>query len=106
MKKKSGQLLTPPPRRICQNDLLLQYAILDDSVGLRAGHGLMFVDGKEIGKVPCLAICQVKNSESFMLYYCNSDWSPFGIAVHKSVLDAERRAERIYPGSMARWRKP
>ena len=58
---------TPPPV-ICVNDrVLLQYALLDDSVGFRQVHGLLFIEGKEIGRVPCLAICQDKDSEQVTL---------------------------------------
>jgi hypothetical protein len=95
---------SPPPPIICVNDrILLHYAVLDDSVGLNSGHGLMFVGYKEIGKVPCLAICQDKDSPQFTLYYCDSDWSPIGIAGYDSVAAAKRRTERIYPGSSACW---
>jgi len=83
--------------------VLLHYAVLSDSVGFNSGHQLMFVDGKEIGRVPCLAICQDKDSTQFMLYYCDSNWSPVGIASYDSVDAAKRRAERIYPGSTACW---
>jgi hypothetical protein len=94
---------TPPPI-ICVNDrVLLQYAVLNDSVGFNAGHGLMFVGEKEIGRVPCLAICQDKDSTQFMLYYCDSDWSPMGIASYDTIAAAKKRAERIYPGSSGCW---
>jgi hypothetical protein len=93
-----------PPPIICVNDrVLLQYAVLNGSVGFNAGHGLMFVGGKEIGRVPCLAICQDKGSMQFMLYHCDSDWSPIGIASYDTIAAAKRRAERIYPGSSACW---
>jgi ClpX C4-type zinc finger protein len=93
----------PPPIITVNDRVLLHYAILNDSVGYNSGHGLMFVDGKEIGRVPCLAICQDKNSPQFMLYYCDSDWSLIGIASYDTVAAAKRRAERIYPGSFACW---
>ena len=94
---------TPPPM-ICVNDrVLLHYAVLNESVGYNSGHGLMFVGAKEIGKVPCLAICQDKDTPEFTLYYCDSDWSPIGIASYDTVAAAKRRAERIYPGSSACW---
>jgi len=83
---------TPPPI-ICVNDrVLLHYAILTDSVGYNSGHGLMFVGEKEIGKVPCLAICQDRGSPQLMLYYCGSDWSPIGIASYDTAAAAKRRA--------------
>jgi hypothetical protein len=94
-----------PPPIICVNDrVLLHYAVLDESVGYTVGHRLFFVDGKEIGRVPCLAICQDKESPGFTLYYCDSDWSLLGVAPgYESVDAAKRRAECIYPRSLARW---
>lgn len=99
----TGPSRTPPPI-ICVNDrVLLEYALLDDSISPRAGHGLLFVDGKEIGKVPCLAICEDKESPDVTLYFCSADWDPIGIAAGKSIDAVKTRAERIYPGSSARW---
>lgn len=91
-----------PPPAIC-SDRVLRYARLDDSVGYNVGHGLMFVDGKELGKVLRLAICQPRNTSGVMLHYCDWDWTPIGAASFESVAAAERRAERMYPGSSARW---
>jgi hypothetical protein len=93
-----------PPPIICVNDrVLLAYAILDDSVGFNPGHGLLFVEGKEIGRVPCLAISQDKDSDKVMLYFCNWDWSLLGIAAQDSVTEAKKKAERIYPGLSRCW---
>ena len=98
------QPTSPPRPLIMVNDrLLLQYAILNASVGFNAGHGLMFRDGVEIGRVPCLAICRDRDSPQFMLYYCDSDWTPLGIASYDTVDAAKQRAERIHPGSIACW---
>lgn len=93
-----------PPPIICVNDrLLLHYAILTDSVGFAAGHGLLSVGQNEIGRVPCLAICGDKESPGLTLYFCDSHWSPIGIAACDSVAAAKRKAERIYPGSFTCW---
>lgn len=92
-----------PPVITVNDRLLLHYAVLNDEVGFNSGHGLMFVDGKEIGRVPCLAICQDKDSTQFVLYYCDTDWRPIGIAIYESVDAAKRRVERIYPGSATCW---
>jgi hypothetical protein len=101
---KMDQVPTTPPPIICVDDcVLLHYAVLDNSVGYNAGHGLMFVGGKEIGRVPCLAICRDKQSPQFNLYYCDSDWSLIGVAAYETVEAAKRRADRIYPGSSASW---
>lgn len=94
-----------PPHKITSDDsALVCYAVLDESVGYTSGHGLLFVDGKEIGKVPCLAICKNKQSGLYTLYYCDSDWSATGVATnYESVESAQRRANRIYPGSSMKW---
>jgi hypothetical protein len=92
-----------PPPAICSDRVLL-YALLDDFVGFHRGHGLFFVDGKEIGPVPCLAICQHKGSPGFVLYYCGRDWEMLGVATSYDSIEAvKRRAERIYPGSASCW---
>jgi hypothetical protein len=94
-----------PPQKITLNDsALLCHALLDESVGYTVGHRLFFVDGKEIGKVPRLAICKDKDSGLFTLYYCARDWNPLGVAAnYQSVDAAKHRAECIYPGSSTRW---
>jgi hypothetical protein len=94
-----------PPQKITLNDsALLCHAVLNESVGYTVGHGLFFVDGKEIGKVPRLAICKDKDSGLFTLYYCDKNWNPLGVATnYQSVDAAKHRAERIYPGSSACW---
>lgn len=96
---RMDQRVSPPPPVIMVNDrVLLHYAILNDSVGFNSGHRLTFVDGKEIGRVPCLAICRDRNSPQFMLYYCDSNWGAIGLASYDSVDAAKRIAERMYPG--------
>ncbi len=96
--------MNKPPRRITLDDAaLLCYAVLDERVGYTAGHGLFFVDGKEIGRVPRLAICKDKEG-LFTLYYCDETWNFLGVASNYQTIDAaKRRAERIYPGSSTRW---
>jgi hypothetical protein len=97
-------LTTPPPKITLNDGAFLSYAVLDELVGYTVGHGLFFVDGKDIGKVPCLAICRDRDSASFTLYYCDEDWTPLGVATdYRSVEAAKNRAERIYPGSSTRW---
>jgi len=101
MAKTAKHSSLPPPA--IASDRLLHYAVLDSSVGFNAGHGLLFVDGEEIEKVPCLAICQARNKPEVVLYYCESDWNSIAASVHDSVPGAKHRAERIYPHSSARW---
>jgi hypothetical protein len=91
----------PPP--VIGTDRALHYAILNDGVGYSPGQGLLSVDGKELGKVPCLAICQAKGSSEFLLYHCALDWSILAVGAYDSVAAAKRRADRIYPSSSACW---
>lgn len=101
--KKAKQTPTPPPI-ICTNDrVLLHYAVLHEAVGFREGHKLLFVDGREIGRVPYLAICQDKDSPNVILYFCDGDWKPLGIGAEGSIDNAKKKAERIYPGSSRCW---
>jgi hypothetical protein len=70
-------LMKIPPRTITLNDaVLLCYAVLDERVGYTVGHGLFFVVGKEIGRVPRLAICKDRDSAFFTLYYCDEGSEP------------------------------
>jgi ClpX C4-type zinc finger len=91
----------PPPAVACEP--VLWYAVLDDSVGVNPGHGLLFVDGREIGRVPRLVICQAQSSSAVNLNYCADDWSRVGSSQHDTVSLAKERALRIYPGSSACW---
>ncbi len=90
----------PPPVLDCAR--VIEYAVLNESVGY-AGRTLLFVDGKELGQVPCLAICEDKKPPGVMLFHCNSEWTVLGCSAHGSIAEAKDRAERIYPGLSARW---
>jgi hypothetical protein len=93
---------TAPPPAVC-SERILYYAVLDESVGFNSDHRSIFVNGKQLGKVPYLAICQEKKASKFLIYYCDSDWEPVGASEYDTVEAAKRRAERIYPGSSAKW---
>jgi hypothetical protein len=98
-----GESKHPAPPPAIGSDRVLHYAILDKSIACKKGHGLLFVDGQEIGKVPGLAICRSRNSSDVVLYYCDSNWNSVAVSVHDSSANAKRRANIIYPGSAARW---
>jgi len=91
----------PPP--VIGSDRILHYALLNEAVGYRVGHGLFSDDQNELGKVPCLAICRAKGSSESLLYHCGLDWSTLGVATYDSIAAAKKSAERIYPGSTACW---
>ena len=90
----------PPPVLDCAR--VLEYAILNDAVSF-SGKTLLFVDGKELGCVPCLAICQNLNEAEVLICHCDSDWTVLGVGGYDSVSAAKSRAERIYPGVSSCW---
>jgi hypothetical protein len=91
---------TPPPVLDCAR--LIEFAILDTGVEF-AGHSLLFVDGKELGAVPRLAVCEDVKTSDILLFHCAADWKVLGCSAHPSIADAESRAEHIYQGVCSRW---
>jgi hypothetical protein len=92
----------PKPPPVIANARVLEYAVLDSSVHY-SGHSLLFVDGRELGPVPCLTICQELKDARILLLHCERDWTVLGTVEFASVAQAKDRAERIYPGVAARW---
>jgi hypothetical protein len=60
------------------------------------------VNGKELGAVPYLAICEDKTG-GILLFHCADDWSVLGCSAHESISEAKARAERAYNGVSTRW---
>lgn len=90
------------PPAILFGGRVLEYAVLDQRAAY-SGHSYLFVDGKELGPVPRLAICQSAQGE-VLLAHCDGDWVGLGVAGgYGSVAQAKKRAERIYPGVSACW---
>ena len=92
----------PPPVIDCAR--LLHYAVTDKSL-VYSGRTILFVGGKEVGRVPCLAICKNKISNGVLLFHCRRDWSVIGCSAHESVATAKKRAGRIYSGLSTCWRE-
>ena len=68
-----------------------------------SGRTLLFVDGRELGAVPRLAICEEKKSGSILLLHCTGDWSVLGCSAHKSFAEAQVRGEGIYRRISSQW---
>jgi hypothetical protein len=81
---------------------VLHYANVDTGVEY-AGRTLLFVGGKEVGRVPNLAICAEVSSGGVLLFHCNYAWEVFGCSAHDSVAAAKEKAEPIYPDLSSRW---
>jgi hypothetical protein len=96
------KLTLPKPPPVLDSARVLGYAVLDESV-IYSGHSSLFVNGKELGPVPCLAICQGSNGDGILLLHCSRDWTVLGVAEYPSVDEAKNRAERIYPGLSTHW---
>ncbi len=90
----------PPP--VLASARVVEYAVLGHSVRY-SGHSSLFVEGKELGPVPRLAICQPFGEAQFFLFHCDEDWEVLGGEPYESVTEAKGRAERIYPGVSACW---
>jgi hypothetical protein len=100
VKKKVRQLNRPP--RSLGSARVLHWAAVHASVGFR-GRTLLFVDRKELGRVPRLAICE-EEKIGVLLLHCNGRWRSLGCSAHKSVAAAKEKAEWIYPGLAEHWR--
>jgi len=92
----------PPPA--IDGMRVLYYAILPKTIRY-SGCALMFVGGKELKKVPGVAICERDDNEAW-LYYCDVKWDAIGASPYASIEASKRRAERMYPGISAVWVKP
>jgi hypothetical protein len=79
-----------------------EYAILDGSIPY-CGHSDLFKGEKEVGPVPCLAICWVGRGPGVLLLHCNRDWTVRGISERESLGAAKDFAEKIYPGVSSFW---
>src|SRR5262249_17821596 len=68
-----------------------------------SGRTHLYRDGKEIGRVPCFAICQNLNESEVLLFCCDSEWNVLGAAGYTSVSEAKARTERVYSGASKCW---
>jgi hypothetical protein len=96
---KKKRALRPPPVLDCAR--VLHYVRVDKSVKY-AGRTLLFVDGKELGRVPCMAICE-NHRVGILLFHCNRNWRVLGCSGHDSVASAKKKAEWVYPGLSKHW---
>jgi hypothetical protein len=84
-----------------------QYAIRDRSMPFR-GYGRLFVDGKEIGPLPRLAIGRSlsKGIKGLLLFHCDARWGAVaGIGPFSSLRETKQEAERFYAGIRSAWKR-
>jgi hypothetical protein len=92
---------SPVPPPVLDGARLLAYAVVDGTV-VHAGTSSLHVDGKPIGAVPGLAICQ-QDAGMILLMFCDDHWSPVGVVQCSSLPEAKSRAEREYKGLSGKW---
>lgn len=92
---------SPVPPPVLDGARRLAYAVVDRSVTHVAKLALL-VDGKPLGAVPGIAICQEQDG-GILLMFCDDRWQPLGVAQCSSLAEAKSRAEREYSGLAAKW---
>jgi hypothetical protein len=97
-----GKLDAPPP--VLDMARVIAYAFVDDSVQW-TGRQTLFVDGKELGPVPRLALCQNVggNLRDIFVFHCNEEWDVVGVSGGETMEEAKTSAERAYRGITQKW---
>ena len=96
--------ISAPPPVLCFARVLA-YAIVDESV-VFTGKQQVYVDGKLLGRVPCLALCQnvAPDEDEIMLFHCDEQWNAVGVSGGETDLPAAKaNAEITYRGIAAKW---
>lgn len=91
---------TPPP--MLESSKLVKYARVDSSV-MFTGHQVLYVDGKLLGAVPQLAICQNLADKRMHLLLCDENWNVIGASTGDTVDELEENAEHWYRGIKKKW---
>lgn len=92
---------SPVPPPVLHGARLLTFAAVDGSVTHIAKLALL-VDGKPLGAVQGIAICQ-EPAGGILLMFCDDHWQSLGVAQCASLAEAKSRAEREYSGLSAKW---
>jgi hypothetical protein len=92
----------PPPPPVLDCARVLEYGVVNNSVEF-SGRTLLFVNRIELGRVPCLAICESKRLPGVLLFHCDAEWNVLSCVACATVKEAKERAERTYPGLSAFW---
>ena len=92
----------PPP--VLNSARVLAYAVIDESVQW-TGRQRLYLGDKEVGPVPCLALCQNigGGTKDILVFHCDNDWEVLGVTGGDTVDLAKAGAERAYRGVTAKW---
>jgi hypothetical protein len=91
-----------PPPPLIGSDRVLAYAIISPSM-IFTGRTIIYVDGKLLGPVPRLALCQDGDGPGVVLYHCDEIWEVFAVSGGGSPHEIKERAERAYVGLAGEW---
>jgi len=98
----STRMRQPPP--VLDHCRVVEYAVLAGKVTY-SGHSNLFFDGREVGPVAALAIGKPTDDQEPLLLHCDRKWAVEAVAGYPTVKEAKTRAEKIYPGVSALWRR-
>jgi len=90
------------PGIILDSARVLAYAIIDDAVTYRE-RKTFYVDGKLLGAVPRLALCQNVNGDEVLIFHCDNDWNVLGAGSSKTLSEAKSWVEKAYIGISTKW---
>ena len=68
-----------------------------------SGRSRAYMDSREIGRAPCLAIGRSFADSSVLLLQCGPSWHVRGYLSYSSIREAKAGAERSYPGVGTYW---
>ncbi len=90
-----------PPDRLDGAQVLF-YTVIDDRHTF-SGRCRHVVNGKTLGPMVGLAICQYDKDATFYLFGCNLEWAPLTDTEHETLAGAVEQAEFEYQGSKLTW---
>lgn len=94
--------MNEPPPPVIGSARLLEYAKIDSAM-VFTGRSVIYVDGKLLGPVPRLAVCQDIAGPGVILYHCDEEWDVLAVTSDETLVEAKERAERDYLGLAGKW---
>jgi hypothetical protein len=95
-------ILPPSPLIACAQ--VIAYLIIDDTMQW-TGRLTLYVGGKQLGAVPCLAIARnvLHDRDEYLIFHCDRCWNSLGTTSAASIKECKLAVERWYAGSHAKW---
>jgi len=91
----------PPP--VLDGARVLRYAVTKPPVRF-SGRTHLLIDGRELGRMSKLVVVESLYGDGIWLQHCDDEWNVVGTSSgFRTVAEALRRAERMYPGIRSAW---